>query len=276
MTLSIVPVDAAGIDNLAEGLTGFVDETQELQQSMMTTLFISGASEASNGRCSYLLLDDGSRMWVPNSLRCWLVDLSIKTQQYESYDPVEKLLIRVTAADGTTYVYRCGFDSWTATSFLTQFKHMTRKQLADQVTITLRGKGRATFVDVSYFEDGAFHRVQLPESAFTGQKPGYDDKLDIISYVNSTSQDNDQSPVIEAQVQQEEDEPFEVSAEELDELLDAIRQPKKARPQAAASEDLGPCFTAGVYFVFCFWSSPIKPLLLILHVLLSLRRGFRD
>ena len=141
----------------------------------------------------------------------------------------------MTAADGTTYVYRCGFDSWTATSFLTQFKHMTRKQLADQVTITLRGKGRATFVDVSYCEDGAFHRVQLPESAFTGQKLGYDDKLDIISYVNSTSQDNDQSPVIEAQVQQEEDEPFEVPAEELDELLDAIRQPKKARRKAAAS-----------------------------------------
>ena len=65
MTLSIVPVDAAGIDNLAEGLTGFVEETDELQESMMTTLFISGASTASHGRCSYLLLDDDSRMWVP-------------------------------------------------------------------------------------------------------------------------------------------------------------------------------------------------------------------
>ena len=108
MTLSIVPVDAAGIDNIAEGLTASVDETQELQQSMMTTLFIAGASEAIHGRCSYLLVDDGSRMWVPNSLRCWLMDLSIKTQQYESYDPVEKPLLRVTAADGTTYVYCCG------------------------------------------------------------------------------------------------------------------------------------------------------------------------
>ena len=182
---------------------------------MMTTLFISGASESSNGRCSYLLLDDGSRMWVPNSLRCWLVDLSIKTQQYESYDPVEKLLIRVTASDGTTFVYRCGFDSWTATSFLNQFKYMTREQLADQVTITLKPKGKATFVDVSYCENAAFHRVQLPESAFTGEKLGYDDKLDIISYVNGTSQDNEQSPVVEAQVEVEED-PFEVPPEEIE------------------------------------------------------------
>ena len=132
MTLPVVPVDVNGIDTIAEGLTGFVDETQELQQSMMTTLFISGASEASNGRCAYLLLDDGSRMWVPNSLRCWIVDFQIKTQHYESFDPVEKLLIRVTAADGTTYVYRCGFDSWTASSFLTQFRHMTRSCGLDQ------------------------------------------------------------------------------------------------------------------------------------------------
>ena len=118
MTLSIIPVDATGINNIADGLTGFTDETHELQQSTMTTLFISGASEASSGRCAYLLLEDGSRMWVPNSLRCWLVDLSIKTQHYEGFDPAEKLLIRVTASDGTTYVYRCGFNSWTATSSL--------------------------------------------------------------------------------------------------------------------------------------------------------------
>ena len=176
MALSVTPVDAHDIDNIAEGLTGFLDENQVLQQSLMTTLFISGASEASNGRCSYLLLDDGSRMWVPNSLRCWIVDVQIKTQQYDSFKPVEKLLIRVTASDGTTYVYRCGFDSWTATSFLTQFKHLTRKQPA--------------------------------ESAFTGEKLGYDGKLDIISYVNGTSQDNEGSTVIKAQVQVEEA-PFE-------------------------------------------------------------------
>ncbi|ABB35166.1 hypothetical protein [Synechococcus sp. CC9605] len=236
MTLSIVPVDQAGIDNIADGLSGFTDESSELQQSMMTTLFIAGASDASKGRCAYLLLEDGSRMWVPNSLRCWIVDLQIKTQQYESYDPVEKLLILVTAVDGTTYVYRCGFDSWTATSFLTQFKHMSRQQLADQVTITLRSKGRATFVDLSYCENGQFHRVQLPESAFTGEKLGYDERLNIISYVNGTSQDNEDSPFVEAQVQVEE-ESFEVPAEEIEELLDEIRKPKRSRRKASATKE---------------------------------------
>ncbi|MDC3010986.1 hypothetical protein OAZ24_01985 [Synechococcus sp. AH-736-G21] len=146
------------------------------------------------------------------------------------------MLIRVTASDGTTYVYRCGFDSWTATSFLTQLKHMTRKQLADQVTITLRSKGRATFVDLFYCENGQFHRVTLSDSAFTGEKLRYDERLDFISFVNGTSQDNEGSPVVEAQVQVG-DEPFEVPAEELDELLDEIRKPKRSRRKTSATTE---------------------------------------
>ena len=66
----------------------------------------------------------------------------------------------------STLVKRYGFDSWPATNSLTQSSHMTKKQLADQVTLKL--KCRATFVDFSYCEGGVFHRVQLPESAFTG------------------------------------------------------------------------------------------------------------
>ena len=115
---------------------------------------------------------------------------------------------------------------------------MSRQQLADQALITLKAKGRATFVDVSYCQDGAFHRVELPYSAFNGEKLGYDQKLDIISYVNGTSQDNDNSPVVEAQVEVEE-EPFEVQPEELDELLEEIKAPKRRRrksPRCAAEE----------------------------------------
>ena len=102
----------------------------------------------------------------------------------------------------------------------------------------MKPKGRATFVDVSYCQDGAFHRVELPDSAFTGEKLGYDQKLDIISYVNGTSQDNDNSPVVEAQVEVEE-EPFEVQPAELDELLEEIKAPKRRRwksPRCAIEE----------------------------------------
>lgn len=64
----------------------------------------------------------------------------MKTQEYQSFDPAEKPRIHVTASDGMTYVYRYGFDSWTATSFLTQFSPMTMQQLAGQVSIPGSGK----------------------------------------------------------------------------------------------------------------------------------------
>ena len=88
-------------------------------------------------------------------------------------------------------------------------------------------------MDVMYCEGDAFHRVQLPEAAFTGEKLGYDDKLDAISYINGTAQDNEDSLVIEAQVETEEV-PFEVPAEEIDQLLEEIRKPKRVRRKTSA------------------------------------------
>ena len=148
MTLAIVPTDDLGINNLAQNVTGFLDESEEqLQQSMMTTLFIGGSCPESNGRAAYMLLDDGSKLWMPNSLRCWLVDLKIVTQTYESFDPVDKLLVRVIAVDGASYIYRTSLNSWTASSFLQQLNQLTRKQLGDQLSISLVLKGRATFLN---------------------------------------------------------------------------------------------------------------------------------
>ena len=47
MTLSIVPVDQAGIDDIAVGLSGFSHDSAGLRHSMMTLLFIACASQAS-------------------------------------------------------------------------------------------------------------------------------------------------------------------------------------------------------------------------------------
>ena len=223
-----VDVDADGFDQLAQGLTGFSDEAQDLlRKQMMTTIFISGASAQSDGRCSYMLGEDGSRLWLPNTLRCWITDLAVVTQTYESFDPVEKLLVSVTASDGCNYVYRCGLNSWTASSFLNCLKAMTREQHAEQVQVTLTPKGRATFVNVSVIQPdlSTFERVSIPK-ADLGRKLGYDESLDVITYVNRTAQENPESEVVAAQVDEEEV-PFEVPAEELDTLLAEIQQPKK-------------------------------------------------
>ena len=241
MTYATVPVDEQGFDQLAQGLTGFSDQAQdELRKSMMTTIFVSGASAQSEGRCSYMLGEDGSRIWLPNSLRCWITDLAVVTQTYDSFDPVDKLLVSVTASDGTNWIYRMGLNSWTASSFLTCLKAMTTQQHSEQVQITLSPKGRATFVSISCVQAdlSSFERVTIPK-ADLGRKLGYDEALDVITYVNRKAQENPESEQVKAQVKPD-DVPFEVPEEELTQLIDEIQQPKRKRRKSAATKAEAP------------------------------------
>ena len=234
MTLSVVPIDDAGITNICDGVGGFTDpDEQRAIDSMMTTLFITAGSEQTKNRCAYLLDDAGSRLYVPNRFRGWLVSVDIITQTYSDFDPTEKLLIKVVATDGSNYQYKTGLNGWCAASFLLNFKHMSRQQLADQIQITLKSKGRCVFVDVDYCADGQFHRVQIPAEEFSKGKPTYDELLDAISWANGTAQTVEDSGVIEAQVSKDE-EAFDTPPEELDQLLAEIQQPKKRRRKSAA------------------------------------------
>jgi len=244
MTFSQVLIDTTAIDQLAEGMLGFSDDAQELlSQTEMTTLFISGASSSSNGRCAYLLMEDGSRLWVPNSLTCWLVDASIITQTYENYDPVDKLLIRVIASDGSSYIYRCGLDSWAASSFLSCFSNLSKEQLAEPIQITLTSKGRATFAAVAFKNGDSFKRVTIPKEEL-GKKLSYDRALDVISYINGTSHANQDACAIKQEAEAaiadaavtNDDDPFEVSATELDDLLSEIREPQKRISKRASKK----------------------------------------
>ncbi len=46
MTLSIIPVDSYSINNIADGMTGFVDEIQELQQPASLRMRVASTSRA--------------------------------------------------------------------------------------------------------------------------------------------------------------------------------------------------------------------------------------
>ena len=236
VTLSVVPIDQAGIENICDGIAGFSDpDEQRLIDTMMTTLFIGAGSEQTKNRCAYLLDDSGSRLYVPNRMRGWLVGVDLITQQYQDFDPTEKLLVKVVAADGAHYQYKTGLNGWCATSFLMNFKHMTRQQLADQIQITLVPKGRCVFANVEYCTDGQFRRVEIPKECFGQGKYSYDQILDAISWTNGTAQTVEDSGVIEAQVTPDE-EPFDVAPEELDEVLESIRQPTKRRSKSSKSQ----------------------------------------
>ena len=111
MTFQTVPIASAQFDQLADNIPGFTSDEQLLKDTLQTTIFVSGASSSSDGRASYILGNEGERVWLPNTLTCWINDLKIVTQTYEQYDPVEKLLVYVTSINSTSRVYRMGFDS---------------------------------------------------------------------------------------------------------------------------------------------------------------------
>ena len=92
-------------------------------------------------------------MWVPNSLHCWLLSLSIKTQSYKRFDPVDKALDSCGCHKMGVSIYIVVALTVGRLRAFFRFKFMSRKQLA-QVIITLRGRGRATFVNVSCLDNG--------------------------------------------------------------------------------------------------------------------------
>lgn len=241
MTFNTVDIDPAGVEQLAS-TDGFFDSDEvKLQSSMLTTLFVSSPSEHSQGRCWYQLDPDGRRQWMPNSLRCFLVDASIATQTYSSpsFDAVDKLLLKVTSIAGEVFSIRCGLDSWTSSSFLTCINNMSRKELAETIEISLKAKGRAVFASISCIApDGSFTRVQIPREQL-GVKLDYQQCCDAISWANNTAQDNEDSAHVEETVavaKAEDDEAFAPSEADLDQVLESIRQPAKRRNKSRKSQ----------------------------------------
>lgn len=234
--MTFQPVPIAPFEQLADEIPGFTSDEQRLNESVRTTIFVSGTSAASQGRASYILGDEGERQWLPNTLTCWLNDLNIITQTYEQYDPVEKLLVPVTSINGTTWCYRMGLDSWSSSSLLSAVKQMSRPQLAERIQITLNPKGRSTFLSVACISEdlSSYRRVSIPEDDL-GRKLGYTEMLDVISYFHLAQAANqseinklasssiaDSTALIEASVEEVEPAP-----------LEPMSKPKQARRKTA-------------------------------------------
>ena len=181
--MTFQPLPIVPFEQLADEISGFKSDEQLLNDSLRTTIFVSGSSTASQGRASYILGEEGERQWLPNTLTCWLNDITIITQKYEQYDPTEKLLVPVTSINGSTWCYRMGLDSWSSSSLLSAIRQMSRPQLAERVQISLKPKGRATFISIACIthDMSSYQTVSIPGSDL-GRKLGYTEMLDVISY----------------------------------------------------------------------------------------------
>ncbi len=239
--MTFQPVPIAPFEELAADIPGFSSDESQLNDSLRTTIFINGASASSQGRASYILGEEGERQWLPNTLSCWINDLIIVTQKYEKYDPVEKLLVPVTSIIGTTWCYRMGFDSWSASSLLTCIKQMSRSQIAERVQINLSPKGRDTFVGISCIteDQSSYARVEIPQVDL-GRKLGYTEMLDVISYFHLPQKVNQTDPKEALDVSPKASHsdlntsPPVTESEPLEPLSNPKRARRKTKPTAAA------------------------------------------
>ena len=231
MTFSTVPIASDQFDQLAEDIPGFTSDEQLLKETLQTTIFVSGASSSSDGRASYILGNDGERVWLPNTLACWINDLKIVTQTYEQYDPVEKLLVYVTSINSTSWIYRMGLDSWASSSLLTNIKSMSPAMINERVQISLKPKGRACFIDVSAIteDQSDYKRVQIKE-ADLGRKLGYTEMLDVISYFH-LAQSSMEAQIDPASVKPKQ---LPASPETSTEVLEDIGGPKRSSRKSKA------------------------------------------
>jgi hypothetical protein len=231
MTFSSVPIASDQFDQLAEDIPGFTSDEKLLKETLQTTIFVSGASSSSDGRASYILGNDGERVWLPNTLACWVNNLKIVTQTYEQYDPVEKLLVYVTSINSTSWIYRTGLDSWASSSLLTNIKSMSPAMINERVQISLKPKGRACFIDVSAIteDQSDYKRVQIKE-ADLGRKLGYTEMLDVISYFH-LAQSSMGAQMATASVEPKQ---LPATSETSSEALEAMAKPTRSRRKSKA------------------------------------------
>ena len=182
------PASQDSTDQIDSGLTGFSDGhdfAADPNATAATTLFIAPPSSFSQGRAAYFLNDEDERVYVPNRVKAWLLDVSIKTQESEHWGASEKLLVRIQTADGSVYILRMSLSTWTASSILMNFRRMSRAELSEQIQITLQPKSRTVFIGVGVLQpDGeSFRSVELDPDEL-GQKLSLDQMMDAITWAN--------------------------------------------------------------------------------------------
>jgi len=208
---------------------GFADAYEQDLVSNAQTIFIARPSAEAGHHCSYLLSDDSKRLYLPNTVRCFLNHAEIISVKYEDsmYGTQEKLLMHFTSIGGDPFVWRVGALSYASSSLVLGLTHLNSTALTGQVEITWVSKGAAVFARVASAVNDGFVPVNLPKEAL-GYKLSMDELLDGLTFINKSIQSGDAIPprfFSEAAEPEQEVEPVE-----LDSVLSQIRKPS-AKPR---------------------------------------------
>ena len=203
---------------------GFADAYEEEMRSAAQTIFIARPTAEAGNHCSYLLSEDGKRLFLPNTVRCFLNRAEIVTVKYEDslYESQDKLLMHFTSIGGDAFVWRVGLLSYAASSLVLALTHLNSTALTGQVEVTWIPKGAAVFARVSSAVNDGFVPVQLPTEAL-GYKLSFDEIQDGLTFINQSISTGDAVPPR-----------FfgEAVPEGLTSVLEELRTPTKVRNKA--------------------------------------------
>lgn len=136
------------------------------------TVFVAKADEANDrGNVLYKLTENGDRVYLPNSVRCYLERASVITKSYEGkpYPDQQKLLLNFSTGEGTAYCLRVGVNATAAQGLLKAISVMSAMQLCSEVQLSFRAGTSCVFADVAVVDQGKIRRVMLPAEMLKGK-----------------------------------------------------------------------------------------------------------
>ena len=207
---------------------GFTDSYTAEMTAAARTIFVARPSVEAGNHCTYLLSEDGKRIYLPNTVKCFLNHAEIVTVNYENemYSSQEKLLMHFTSVGGDAFVWRTGALSYASSSLVLGLTHLNSTALTGQVEITWSAKGAAVFARVASAVNDGFIPVALPQEAL-GYRLSFDELQDGLTFINQSINSGDAVPPRFFS---------EAPADEPD-VLEQLRAPAKRRRKTATSAD---------------------------------------
>ena len=210
---------------------GFEDTHEQPARPAERTIFIARPSAEAGNHCSYLLDEAYSRLYLPNTVKCFLNHVELITVNYDDqlYGAQEKLLMHFTSIGGDAFVWRVGATSYAASSLVLACTYLNSTALTGQLEVTWVAKGAAVFARVASANNDGFTPVALPKEAL-GHKLSMDELMDGMTFINQSINTGDAVPPRFFNEPQED----EQAPGGLDTVLEELRAPTKRRRKTTA------------------------------------------
>ncbi len=190
--MTLAPVHQTAFESPA----GFIDRPTAVAVPTERTIFIARPEPEAENHCTYLV-DDDTRIYLPNTVRCFLNSVEIIDVSYDDdgFQPQQKLLVHMTTTAGDEYCYRVGALSYAASSLLIALCQMNSTAIGGEIELSWTQKGAAIFARIFTATGSNYTSVNVPHELL-GKKLDLDQMSEALVFINSSIQSGDCVPPV--------------------------------------------------------------------------------